>query len=177
MIISGSKAEVGSSNSMILGCIASARDGHALLLPTGKLGRVLVGLLGDPYPLQKLHGDSLRLGTAPLAHLDGGEGDVLEHLQVGEEIERLEDHPDLAANRLDVANIVAELNAIDDDPTPLVLLQPVDYANEGGFPRSRGAEDDDDLPSLDGGGEAPQDVKAAEPLVYVSTDDDVVYQL
>jgi len=52
--ISGSSAEVGSSNSMTAGCIASApRDRHALLLAAGepcrRIGRLLVGE-ADPAP-------------------------------------------------------------------------------------------------------------------------------
>ena len=46
------------------------------------------------------------------------EGDVVEHRQVREQVELLEHHADLGADLLDVAQVVVELDAVDDDAAP-----------------------------------------------------------
>jgi hypothetical protein len=55
-----------------------------------------------------------------------------------------------------------------------VFLQAVDCPNEGGFPRARRATNDHYLTPLDGEIDPSKHMKVAEPLVDVSTDDDVV---
>ena len=55
MIISGSSAEVGSSKSIALGCMARDLAMAALLLAAGELGRHLLGLLGHANAAQELH--------------------------------------------------------------------------------------------------------------------------
>jgi hypothetical protein len=50
---------------------------------------------------------------------------------VREEVERLEHHADLAADRLDVLDVVGEGDAIDDDVARLVLFQAIDAADQG----------------------------------------------
>ena len=64
LIISGSSAEVGSSKSITLGCMARARgNGNTLLLTAGELTRVFTSLFRDPHPLQHLHCEIV--GVAP----------------------------------------------------------------------------------------------------------------
>ena len=53
--------------------------------------------------------------------------------QVGEEVEVLEDHADFHADFFDILEIVGQLDAVHDDLAPLVLLQAVDAADQGGF--------------------------------------------
>ena len=107
-----------------------AGDGHALLLTARELAGVFQGLLRDFDPLEVFHGDLLRLVLGHLAHPDRREGAVLQHGQVWKQIELLEHHADLAADRVDVLEVVSELDAIDDHPAFLMLLQPVDAADQ-----------------------------------------------
>ena len=114
-------------------------DRDALLLAAGELRRVLARLLGDAHALEQLHGQLLRLLAVHLAHADRAQRDVLEHGQVREEVERLEDHADLAADGGDVADVVGQLDAVDDDVAALVLLEPVDGPDERRLARARRA--------------------------------------
>ena len=93
--------------------------------------------------------------------------------QVREQVERLEDHPDLAADGGDVADVVRQLDAVDEDLAALVLLQAVDRPDERRLAGAGRAEDDDHLARPDGQVDAAQDVELAEPLVHVARDDDV----
>jgi hypothetical protein len=151
-----------------------AGDRDPLLLAARQLGRVLLRLLRDADALEELHRGLLGPVARPLPDLRRRQHDVLEDGEVGEEVERLEDHPDLAADRGDVADVVRELDAVDDDLAALVLLEPVDRADEGRLAGARGTEDDDDLALLDVHADAAQDVELAEPLVDVAGDDDAL---
>ena len=68
-----------------------ARDGHALLLAAGKLGRVTIGQMGQVHALQQ------RDGAQPGVPLPSqGVGHVLQRVQMGKEGVTLEDIPDVA---------------------------------------------------------------------------------
>ena len=113
-------------------------DRHALLLAARELGRVLARLLRDAHPRRGAASPPRRpRSRVQLAHPHRRQGDVLEHGQVREQVERLEDHPDLAADGGDVADVVGQLDAVDDDLAALVLLEPVDGADERRLARSR----------------------------------------
>ena len=64
-----------------------SRQGHTLLLATRQLAGILGGLLGYADSLQQRHGLGLRLALWPLADPGLGEGDVLKHRQMREQIE------------------------------------------------------------------------------------------
>ena len=110
-----------------------AGDGDALLLAAGELAGVLVGLFGDADAVEQAHGRLLRLLLLHLAHVDRREGDVLDHGQMGEEVELLEDHAGFGADLLDVAHVAGQWDAVDDDFAGLVLFKTVDAADKGGF--------------------------------------------
>ena len=74
-----------------------AGDGDPLLLAAGELGGVLAGLVADPDPVEQLLRARLGVGLLDPADLDRPERDVLEDRLVREEVEALEDHPDLGA--------------------------------------------------------------------------------
>ncbi len=74
-----------------------------------------MGLLGDPNPLQQLQGLALHLSFRALAHLHRRQGEVVEHREVGKQIELLEHHANLPADRIYAAQIVADFNAIHHD--------------------------------------------------------------
>ena len=97
LTISGSSAEVGSSNSITFGFMASARAiADALLLAAGELRRVLVAP-GSAIPTRSSSSMRPLLGLVlvHLAHLERAEGDVLQDRLVGEEVEALEHHADV----------------------------------------------------------------------------------
>ena len=68
-----------------------------------------------------------------LAYLHGGQGDVAHYAQVWEEVELLEYHPHFPPNGVYVADVLRHLEAVDYDVAPLVLIQPVDRADESGL--------------------------------------------
>ena len=159
LIISGSSADVGSSNSMTFGCIASARAiATRCCWPPESWPGILLRLLGDAHPLEQLHRRAPRpRALRQLAHLARRQRDVVEHGEVREEVELLEHHPRLAADLLDVADVVGQLDAVDDDAARVVLLEAVDAADHRRLARARRADDDDDLLAAD----AQVDVRAA----------------
>ena len=87
----------------------------------------------------------------------------------------LEHHADLAADLVDALEIVGELDAVDDDLARLMLLEPVDAADERRLARARRPADDDALAPIDGEIDVAQHVEFAVPLVHVDDlDRDVV---
>jgi hypothetical protein len=92
---------------------------------------------------------------------------VLEHGEVREEVELLEDHAHVATDGIDVAVRVGDLVTVHLDGAARRLLEEVDAPQERRLARTRGPDDADDLALVDGGVEALQDVVAAERLVQV----------
>ena len=73
LIISGSSAEVGSSNSMIFGCMASARAmATRCCWPPERLAGIVVGLLGHAHALEQRPGRLLGLGARAAASPSSG---------------------------------------------------------------------------------------------------------
>ena len=107
------------------------RDCHALLLTARKLNRVLVRLILQPDAFEQRHGLCFRIRARHLANADRRERDVSQNGQVREQVETLEDHANLAPDGVEVLNIVVEFDAVDDDFTGVVLLQPVERTQEG----------------------------------------------
>jgi hypothetical protein len=106
LIISGSSAEVGSSNSITFGFIASDRAiATRCCWPPESWPGVLLRLLGDASPSRAAPSHLLRDPLGHLAHLAGRQRDVVEHAEVGEQVEALEHHAGLAADLLDVAQM------------------------------------------------------------------------
>src|SRR5215211_4797053 len=122
-----------------------AGDRDPLLLTTRELSGVLVGLGGHADPLEQLAGALLGLGLRLPAHLDRPERDVLQDRLVGEEVEALEDHADIAAQAGQVLALLGQLLAVDGDLALLDRLQPVDRPAQRRLARPRRADDDDDL--------------------------------
>ena len=79
-----------------------ARDRDALLLAARELVRMLVRLLLEPDLRQQHVRARLGLAAAELADASRRERDVVEHGQVREQVELLEDHPDPLADARDV---------------------------------------------------------------------------
>src|SRR5690606_40937072 len=125
-----------------------------------------------PYSTLFRSGHRDRLGPGPAPHLAQPERHVVEHGQVREEVELLEHHADLAPHLGDLAHVVGQLGAVDDDAAAVVLLEPVDAADEGRLARARGPDHHDDLLAADGEVDALQGLAAPEPLLDPGALDD-----
>ena len=79
----------------------------------------------------------------------GARVQVLQDGQVREQVEVLEHHADLAADLVDVLEVVGQLDAVDDDLALLVLLQPVDAADQRRLAGAGRPADDDPLALVD----------------------------
>jgi hypothetical protein len=84
---------------------------------------------------------------------------------VREEVEALEDHPDVAAQPGERLALLGELLAVDADLALLDGLEPVDRAAERGLARARRADHHDDLAAVDREVDVLEDVQFTEPLV------------
>jgi hypothetical protein len=159
-----------------LGSIASrAGDRHPLLLAARELCRVGIGLVGEPDPVEQLAGlpdrRVAKRSPDPRRRLD----DVLQGRHVREEVEALEDHPDLRALAGDLAlaqlvELVALLAIADEPPVDpqaarVDLLEVVDAAQERRLPRAGRPEHAHDLARRDLQRDAAQDLEPAEALV------------
>ena len=82
--------------------------------------------------LQQPHGDAPGLILLALAHHPLGQHDIVQHGQVGEEVELLEDHAHFGPHGVDVGRAV-QWDAVDHDAPLVKLLQSVDAAQQGGF--------------------------------------------
>ena len=96
-----------------------AHDRDPLLLAAGEAVGVLVPLVGEPEPLEERDRLGLRLAPRLPERLPRPERHVREHGHVREEVERLEDDPDPAADRVDVDVPGRDLVPADDDPARL----------------------------------------------------------
>ena len=85
---------------------------------------------------------------------------------MGKQVEGLENHSDLGADRVDVGGGV-QGDAVHDDFAAFEDFQPVDAAQQGRFPGPGRADDDDHLPFLDVQRNAFQGMDLAKKLVHV----------
>ncbi len=136
----------------------------------GKLGR----LFGYFHPLQVLHGQFLGLLFRRAADPDRAERQVLEHGEVREQVEVLEHHADLAANFLDLFQVVGQLNAVDDDLALLMLFQAVDAADQGRLAGPGRAADDDAFAGFDVQVDVFEDMEFAVPFVHGDDPDNIL---
>ena len=116
-----------------------AGDGHALLLPSGKLCREVAHARAETHLLQRRFDAALALGggKTPVAqrHVD-----VVEEVQVGNQIETLEDKADLliAQARALVVGQAADLLAVEHVLTTARRLEQTGDVQERRFARTRG---------------------------------------
>ena len=126
LTISGSSAEVGSSNSMTSGCMQSARAiATRCCCPPESWAGYLCGLLGDAdlSPDIRTRG---RLGIA-LATCEGSRSaravQVPQDGHVREQVEVLKDHADLEPDLFKPAPVVQHFEPGDGDAARLVVLK------------------------------------------------------
>src|SRR5204862_5315108 len=115
-----------------------------------------------------------RLGDGALhtADLDRPDGDVLQDGQVGEQVERLEDHADVGAVPGEGAALDGHRPAVDGDGPAVDRLEPVDRAAQGRLAGSARPDDDDDLAAVDGELDVAQDVQRTEVLLHMLEHDE-----
>src|SRR5262249_39175218 len=102
-----------------------------------------------------------------VAHLYRCEGDVVDDGHVREEVEVVEDHPELTAHfaELSCTQLAMQLFAIDGDGPARRRLQIIDAADECALAGATWADDGDAFATLHGEIDVPQDVPLAEILV------------
>jgi hypothetical protein len=66
-----------------------------------------------------------------------------------------------------IFNVTGQFRAIHNNLPPLMLFQPVDAADQGGFARTRRTADDDPLTLSNGQIDAAQDMKVSIPFVHI----------
>src|SRR5581483_730999 len=106
---------------------------------------------------------------------DRRQSHVVQCGHVREQVEMLEDHPDLGALARHLALVqlvqpvallsIADQLAVDPQPAGVDLLEVIDAAQEGRLARAGGAEDAHDLTAVDGEVDALEDLEATEALV------------
>ena len=106
LIISGSSADVGSSNSMMCGFMQSARAmATRCCWPPESWPGYFSACSGILTRVEVLHREPLGLGARHLLHPDRGQAQVVQDGQMREQVERLEHHADLGADAVDLAQI------------------------------------------------------------------------
>src|SRR5690606_30110996 len=96
---------------------------------------------------------------------------VFQRRAMREQVETLEHHRHLGADRHDGWRVAIDGLAVDGDRAAVVALQPVNAAQDGGFSRARGPDHAHDLALADLGVDALQDFELAEALVHILQQD------
>lgn len=94
-----------------------------------------------------------------------------------EQVEVLKHHADFPAYGVDLAHVIGQLHVIHHNLALLMLFQPVDTADEGGFSRARRAADHDTLTLLHGQVEIFQNMKVAVPFMHAFDTNNVDFRL
>ena len=148
-----------------------ARDGDALLLPAGKLLWEGACLVGNTDALQQRARRGLRLRARDALDAHRGQADVVQYREVGEEVELLEYHADLGAQRIHVCLRIMHRATEHVDLPAVNCLQPVDAAQERALARARRPTHDDHLARTDATRDTLQHLDVPESLVDLGEDD------
>jgi hypothetical protein len=128
----------------------SAGDGDALLLAAREPVGWIVLAAGEPEAGEQLARGRLRFGARDAERMPRREHDVLEHAQMREQVERLEDHPEPPAVGDRVAAGLGDHLAVEQHVAVVDLLEPVDAAQQRRLARAGRADQRDRLVLLDG---------------------------
>ena len=167
LIISGSSAEVGSSKSITLGSMASAR---AIATRCCWPPESWAGYLSAWSAMPTRSSSSMAaLSAAALLHasrtLIGPSVTFSQDGLVREQVERLEDHADVGAQPGQRLALRGQRLAVEGDRAGVDRLQPVDRPAQRRLARPGRADDHDDLAAVDRQVDVLQDVQLAEVLV------------
>ena len=143
-----------------------AGDGHALLLATGELGGILLGLDGDAHAVEQPVSGLVGLRLGGLADLQRSQGDVVPDGHVAEQVEGLEDHADFRAQPGEVLTLLRQEFTVDVDLSAVDGLQTVDRAAQRGLTGTGGAENNDDLAGRNIEVDVLQGLEVPEVLVH-----------
>jgi hypothetical protein len=149
LIISGSSAEVGSSNSMQIGSMDRARAiaTRCCWPPESWPGNLCACCEADA--VEQRHAARVGLVPAAAEHLDLGDRQVLGDGHVREQLEVLEHHADVRTQLRQVGLRVADGGAVDEDVALLEGFEAVHAFDQRGFAGAGRAADDDDLALFD----------------------------
>src|SRR5215213_10851263 len=126
-----------------------------------------IGLLGQPDPRQQSVAALQRFGARLLLHIDRAFDDILQRGPVRKQVEALEHHRDLGADRNDRGRTAIDLRALDADVAAVIAFETVDAAQDGGFAGARGADDADHLALLDRRRDALEHLDFSKALVNI----------
>ena len=150
------------------------RDGHALLLSAGELGRPGVDIRRHADLRQVLHGDLLSLLAAALERRDLPGNAVVERGHVVEQVEALEHHANLRA-------VLDEVEVLGRDVLPVVehltggrRLEQIDAAQHRALAGTGRADDAHDLALFHAEVDVAQDGVVAELLLQMYQLDHIV---
>ncbi|MCY1174047.1 hypothetical protein D9M73_142330 [compost metagenome] len=114
-----------------------AGNANALLLATGKLSRVFFRVFGQADAIEQFGDPLVDFTTRQFTGQGQWQRDVVGHGLGGQQIEVLEDHPDLLAETAQVIGVEGgDVFAIDNDFAAAGRLQAVDQAQQRAFTRS-----------------------------------------
>ena len=146
----------------------SAGDGHALLLTARQLMRVGIRLVGKSDAAEQLHRLGLRRRLVHFLQLDRRKHDVLQHGEVGEQVEALEHHADVLAHLVDIGLFVGDHGVVYDDLAAGRLLELVETAEQRGLARTGRSDDADNLALGDGEVDAVENLELVKVLDKIS---------
>ena len=139
-------------------------DGDALLLATREAIRVLLRLVLQADAVQQLHAALVCAFLLPAVYLAGGQGHVVQHRHVREQVVVLEHDANACADLIRVRARVCDVLAGQEDLAVVDPLQQVRAAQQRRLTRARRAQEDHDLVRSDVQVQAAQDDVVAEAL-------------
>ncbi|MCY1417818.1 hypothetical protein D9M71_333600 [compost metagenome] len=127
-----------------------AGDADALLLPAGKLRRVLARVLDEADAVEQLGDAGVDLAGAVVAGQAQRHGDVVGDGLRGQQVEVLEDHSDALAEAAQAVGVEGgDVFAVDDDAPAAGLFEAVDQAQQGALAGAGMADQAEHLAILD----------------------------
>jgi hypothetical protein len=132
-VVSGSSADVASSDSRTFGLVASARDADALLLAAREFGGIAIAFVGKSDTVEQRLDDAGDLAFGKTRDLQR-QRDVFEGGARRQQVEMLKDHADRAAGLAQLALVQRRhIRAIDQYMAAARAFQPIDQADQGGL--------------------------------------------
>src|SRR5213593_3273974 len=126
--------------------------------------RVLPRLLLEAHPLEELECTAPCLRPRELPDPTRGEGEVVQHPEVREEIELLEHDPDPLPHGGHVRALARDLDTLEEDPPRVERLEQVDAPEQRALAAPARADDDQHLARGDLEVDAHEDGLAPEAL-------------
>jgi len=139
-------------------------DGHPLLLTARQLVWPGVALVEYAHLGEQRVGAIARLPAGQTAHLRRRQREVLQHRPVGKQVEALEDHADLGAQRIQVGARIVHRHAVHHHTAARRLLEPVQAAQQRALAGARRPDHAHYLRILHRAVDAAQHLEAAEAL-------------